>query len=189
MLQRHRAFEAQFGRGSLKSGDGDGVIERIVQPAQVARLRRDDQLGPDQPQVVAFARPEHHAMFAQADGLTVAVDGGVAHREKRHQMAFPASDRWDLIGPDPETLQRIGSERRGDGDIGRVAAPRHQDAAHARHVVARVEDVPAAADPGLEPRREIARADRRRRPDVAQVAGAVARRNFMQRQKAMARCA
>ena len=52
MLQRHGAFEAQFGRGPLKSGNGDGVIERIVQPAQVSGLRRDDQVGPDQPQVV-----------------------------------------------------------------------------------------------------------------------------------------
>ena len=65
MFQRHGAFEAEFGRGPLKSGDGDGVIERIVQPAQMSGLRRDDQVGPDQPQVVTLARAEHHAMFAR----------------------------------------------------------------------------------------------------------------------------
>src|ERR1019366_5535690 len=59
-----------------------------------------------------------------------------------------------------------------------IAASRHQDAANARHIVARVERVPAPADPGLEPRREIARGERRWRSDIAQVAGAVSRRNI-----------
>ena len=95
MFQRHGAFEAEFGRGPLKSGDGDGVIERIVQPAQMSGLRRDDQVGPDQPQVVTLARAEHHAMFAEADGLTVTVDGGVVHCEKRHQSAVPESRRLE----------------------------------------------------------------------------------------------
>src|ERR1017187_7016937 len=85
---------------------------------------------------------------------------------------------WNLISPDPEALQRAGPERRGDRDIGRIAASRHQDAANARHIVARVEHVPAAADPGLEPRREIARGERRWRSYIAQVAGAVSRRNI-----------
>ena len=35
------------------------------------------------------ARAEHHAMFAEADGLPVTVDGGVVNREKRHQSAVP----------------------------------------------------------------------------------------------------
>ena len=39
MLQCRDAFEAQFGRSPLKSGNGDGVIEQIVQPAQVSGLR------------------------------------------------------------------------------------------------------------------------------------------------------
>src|ERR1700681_4656385 len=89
MFKRHGALEAKFGRCPLKSGDGDRVIEGIVQPAQMSGLRRDDQVGLDQPQVVTLARAEHHAMFAEADGLTVAVDSGVAHREKRHQAAVP----------------------------------------------------------------------------------------------------
>ena len=89
MLQRHGAFEAQFGRGPLKSGNGDRVIERVVQPAQLSGLRRDEQIGSDQPQVVTLARAEHHAMFAQADGLPVTVNGGVVNREKRHQSAVP----------------------------------------------------------------------------------------------------
>src|ERR1035441_3322517 len=48
----------------------------------------------------------------------------------------------------------------------------------APHIVARVERVPAAADPGLEPRGEIAHAERRWRSDIAQVAGAVSRWNI-----------
>src|ERR1019366_2289810 len=61
---------------------------------------------------------------------------------------------------------------------GRIPPSPHQDGADARHIVARVEYVPAAANPGLEPRREIAHAEGRCRSDVAQVAGAVSRRNI-----------
>ena len=165
----------QFGRSPLKSGNGDGVIERIVQPAQVNGLRRDDQVGSDQPQVMTRARAEHHAMFAEADGLPVTVDGGVVNRENRHQSAVGAGN---LIGPNPETLQHVGPERRGDRDIGRIAASRHQNPAHPRHIVARVENVPAAADPGLKPPREIAWGERRWRSNIAQVAGAISRRNI-----------
>src|ERR1019366_4726239 len=71
MFKRHGAFEAEFGCGPLKSGDGDGVIERIVQPAQMSGLRRDDQVGPDQPQVVTLARAEgvgQKAVAAEAVG-------------------------------------------------------------------------------------------------------------------------
>src|SRR5208282_4106964 len=57
-------------------------------------------------------------------------------------------------------------------------APRHQHAAYARHIVARVEQMPTAADPGLEPCGEIAGRKRRWRPDVAQIACAVARRDI-----------
>ncbi len=80
MLQRHGAFEAELGRGPLKSGNRDGVIERIVQPAQLSGSRRDGQVGSDQPQVVTGARAEHHAMLAKTDGLPVTVDGGVVNR-------------------------------------------------------------------------------------------------------------
>ena len=95
MLQRHGAFETKLGGCPLKSGDGDRVIERIVQPAQMSGLRRDCQVRLDQPQVVTLARPEHHAVFAEPDRLTVTVDGGVAHSEKRHQAPAPEIRRLE----------------------------------------------------------------------------------------------
>src|ERR1700685_3214186 len=52
-------------------------------------LRRDDQVGPDQPQIVTLPRAEHHAMLTQTDGLAVPVNGRMAHREKRHQTIDP----------------------------------------------------------------------------------------------------
>src|SRR5580658_8672775 len=55
----------------------------------MSRLRRDRQVGPDQPQVVTLSRAEHHAMFAQTHRYSIPVDSGVAHREKRHQLAGP----------------------------------------------------------------------------------------------------
>src|SRR5271157_3105585 len=89
MLQRHGAFKTQFRRGPLKRGNGNRVIERVVQPAQLSGLRRDEQTGSDQPEVVTLARAEHHPMFPQADRLPVTINGGVVNCEERHQSAVP----------------------------------------------------------------------------------------------------
>ena len=85
---------------------------------------------------------------------------------------------WNFIRPDPEALQRVGSESGGNGNIAGIAASRHQNAAHSGHIVARVEHMPFAADPGVEPRRKIAHGVGWRRPQIAQVSGAVSRRNI-----------
>src|SRR4029453_227479 len=82
-----------------------------------------------------------------------------------------------LIRPYLEAPQRVGAEGVGDGNVGGVAAASDQDAADAGHVVARVERVPASAEIGLEPAGEIHRAIGRRHADVAEIAGAIARRN------------
>src|SRR3982750_558052 len=65
--------------------------------------------------------------------------------------AVGARSGGDLVGPDLETRQRIRAESLGDRNVGGVAALRDQDAADPRHVVARVEHVPASADIGFEP--------------------------------------
>src|SRR6201995_4722531 len=84
---------------------------------------------------------------------------------------------WNLVGPHLEALQRVRPERLGDRHVGGVASLRNQHAADPRLVVARIESVPAAAEIGLEPAGEIADRPRLRRADVAEIAGAIARRN------------
>ena len=83
----------------------------------------------------------------------------------------------DLVGPHLEADQRVRPEGLGDRNVGGVAPLRDQDAADPRHVVARIEHLPVAADIGLEPAGEIAGGPRLRRADVAEIAGAIARRN------------
>src|SRR5664279_3970018 len=61
--------------------------------------------------------------------------------------------------------------------IRRVAATRHQDAADARRIVARIESPPLAAEINFHPGAEILIGIRRRQADVADIAGAIARRN------------
>src|SRR5579862_9059971 len=118
MLNRHRTLEAEFGCSPVKSGDGDGVIERIMQPSQVSGFRCDDQIGPKQPQVVTLTRAEHHAMLAKADGFTITVDRRMAHLKKGHQLGCSRNlSIRNLIRPDLEAFKYVGSERGGDRNI------------------------------------------------------------------------
>ena len=68
-------------------------------------------------------------------------------------------------------------EARGQRHVGGVAAGAHQDAADARHVVARIERVPLAGQIDLEPAGEIHRRGIAGHADVAEIAGAIARRD------------
>ena len=86
MFQRYYAFVTKLRRCPLEGSDSHRVIERIVQPAQTSRLRFDRQVRPYQPQVVALARSEHHAVFAEPDWLRVTIDGGVAYCDNGHQL-------------------------------------------------------------------------------------------------------
>jgi poly(hydroxyalkanoate) depolymerase family esterase len=101
-------------------------------------------------------------------------------REAPQNASEPAASEpsgHHLVGPNLETCERVGSERRRDGDVDGVAASCHQHPSDPRHVVARIESVPASAQVGLEPRREVSGRIGWGHPDVAEIAGAVARRN------------
>src|SRR6267378_5882068 len=82
-----------------------------------------------------------------------------------------------LISPDLEAAERIGPERRGYGDVDRITAPCHQHSPDPRHVVAWVEGIPASSEIRLEPSGEVHRTVGRRCAHVAEIAGAVPRRN------------
>src|SRR6202034_895164 len=85
-------------------------------------------------------------------------------------------DLRHLVGVDLKTGERVEPERGRDRDVGRVAAARHQNAADARNVMARIERVPAIAEINLEPGGEIHRRLVRRDADVGEISGAIARR-------------
>ncbi len=54
----------------VESGDRDAVAEHVMDPAQRSRLRRDLELGKEQPQVMAVARAHHDAVLAERDRAT-----------------------------------------------------------------------------------------------------------------------
>ena len=74
-------------------------------------------------------------------------------------------------------MERIHSESRADRDICRVATTGDQHPADARDVVPSVKGVPLAADICFEPGCEIHRRVRGWHADIAQIAGAVSRRD------------
>src|SRR6267142_889878 len=82
-----------------------------------------------------------------------------------------------LISPDPEADERIGPERRAYRDVDRIAASCHQHSPDPRYVVPWVEEIPASSEIRFEPSGEVPRAVGRRCAHVAEIAGAVSRRN------------
>ena len=112
-------------------------------------------------------RRVQNASFHGAAPRAIAVMVTTASRSRRRY----------LISPDLEAAERIGPERRGYGDVDRIAAPCHQHSPDPRHVVPWVEGIPASSEICLEPSGEVHRTVGRRRAHVAEIAGAVPRRN------------
>src|SRR5580704_2719252 len=81
----------------------------------------------------------------------------------------------DLVGPDPEGLEGVGTEGGGDRDVGGVTAARDEDASDAGDVVSRIERVPGTSEIGLEPSGEVHRRGVLGDADVAEIPGAIAR--------------
>jgi hypothetical protein len=100
-----------------------------------------------------------------------------AGRSRPSAALLRTRSRDHLVGPDAEALEGVGSERRGDRDVGRVAAAGDQDASDAGDVVSRIERVPGATEVGLEPSREVHRRRVLGNADVTEIAGAIARRD------------
>src|SRR5579862_8059916 len=104
--------------------------------------------------------------------------GGLnAWRARFARLNFCSVRLRDLVRENFEADQRTGTERVTDGDVGGVAAAGNEHPTDARNVVARIERVPSAAEVRLEPAREVHRSVWRRYANVAEIAGAVARRN------------
>ena len=112
------------------------------------------------------ARPRHPS-----------AETGPAHRLRWGPADQPGAAECVSSVHDAERLEDVRTERVDERNIGGVASTRDQDAADARHVVARVEGVPLAAEEHVEPGVEIHRRRVRRHADVAEIAVAVARRN------------
>ena len=181
MLEGDRAVEAKLGRRGVERCDRHRVVEDVVKPAELGWLRHDVQLRADEPEIVALARPEHHAMLAESDRFRISVDGDVPDGQKPHLARATADATFgrvpDLVRPHGETGERVGTERVADRHVRRIASAGDEHAADPRSVVPRIERVPVPSDIGLEPGGEIHRAKRRRNADVAEIAGAVAGRN------------
>src|ERR1700751_4410106 len=96
MVEANDTLDAQFLRASGEAGDRHAITKDVVYPADIGRFRRDDELGVEQFLVVAVARSQHHAVFAERDRLLVAVSGEVAHGDDEHSPCLLWSYRLRL---------------------------------------------------------------------------------------------
>ena len=164
--------------GRVERGDGDRIVEDVVQPAQTRRARQDVEFRAHQPQIVALARAEHHAMLAELDRFRIAIDRDMPHGEQAHAgrhdgaTARTISSTHTLkpdsvLGPNAVLMATSVASR-----------PRAISTRPMRGTLLRGSKVCHwPSDVGLEPSGEVHRAVRRRHADVAEVAGAVARRD------------
>ncbi len=103
--------------------------------------------------VVAFALDLVLVRCRWPCDVSFAVEG----MRPRQAAAAAAFGLDDLVGDDVEAEQRARAEAHRDRHVAGVAAARHDDAADAARVVARVGGVPAVAEEDLEPGAEIHR--------------------------------
>jgi MFS family permease len=118
----------------------------------------------------------------RGDGRKAAADrsrdrGELATGSGHHALDELDAGRRRLVGVHGEALEQVRAESGAERHVGGVAPARHHDAADAGNVVAGIERVPAAAEIDLEPGAEIHRLGLGRNADVAEIAGAIARRD------------
>ena len=87
LLETNHAFEAQLLSSPAEPGNGNAVAENVVDPSDIGGFRRDHQLSLEQFLVVVVARPQHHAVLAECDGLLVAVNSKVFDGKDGHGSA------------------------------------------------------------------------------------------------------
>lgn len=93
------------------------------------------------------------------------------------QRLFCRNSLRHLIRPGLKVLKSVGTERRCDGYIRCVTPLGQQDSADARNIVTRVERMPMTAKISFEPCCEITGWMRLWRAHIAEISGAIARRD------------
>ena len=96
-------------------------------------------------------------------------------------IAHPFDCGWlamYLLGHDLEPGERSGSESGRNGHISRVPPPRDDNPANPRPIVPCIQRIPTSTEENFKPRAEIHRFWIYRHPDIAQIAGAIARRDI-----------
>ena len=78
------AFEAQLRGATGELGDRHVVAERIAVEPEAAGLRRDPEGRGDHLLIVGVARPQHHAVLAERDGMAIAVGRDVPDGQRWH---------------------------------------------------------------------------------------------------------
>jgi hypothetical protein len=80
----HAAVETKLSSRAIEGRDSHGVIEDIVEPAKTSGIGSDLQARAKEPEVVTFARPEHHPVLAKFHGLRIPIDRDMAYGEEGH---------------------------------------------------------------------------------------------------------
>ena len=85
VLHRRGRYEREVIRALVERRDRHGVAEHVMDPAQRHRLRRNLQFVRQHAQIMAVARAQHDAVFAERHGVRIAIFGLVVNRQERHR--------------------------------------------------------------------------------------------------------
>ena len=79
VLERDGVLDAEAAGLADKVGDGDAIVENVVDPAKPVRTGLDVEACVQQPLVVAVARTQHHPMLAEPHGDGIGVGREMPH--------------------------------------------------------------------------------------------------------------
>ena len=135
------------GRIILNGGKPEqGIVAAVVNVGSIAGEPVGslgmNGLAPDWPGTCPLFRVAESPMFRQTKKKQP------SRSAENWQQQFRSCDERvlrDLVGPDLERLEPIHAKGRGEGDLGSIAAARHQYAPNPRCIVTRVESVPLSA--------------------------------------------
>lgn len=84
MVEFDEGVEPEFRRRRIEVDQGDAIAEDVVDPSDLAWLRRDVQSAFEKSLVKAVSRTKHESMDAGLNRILVPIGRGVLDREYRH---------------------------------------------------------------------------------------------------------
>ena len=88
MFKRDVALDPEASGLPPEVGDGDGIVEDVVNPSETMGLGFNFEPGIEKPLILAAARAQHHPVLSQPNGRNIGVGRHMVDRQYRHSLSM-----------------------------------------------------------------------------------------------------